>query len=215
MYKYVRVPVDIYLRISMSSTPLQWSHELRTRARAPKSIQDCSWCQVCGSNGDVVDRRVVLRYIVALVISARHPIMPKLELRDTIAKPMETHVHGIRSLGGDCVVDHAEGRGVVRLHWGGGLGMAHFGECVCRAGIAARHLMYRAPILASAADDMTALMICETARTPPLFGGLAELFERKKWPSARLRAPDSERCDALECTARIMSLAWKVTMASG
>ena len=136
-YKYVRVPVDIYLRISMSSTPLQLSYELRARARAPKSIQDCSWCQVCGVNGDVVDGRVVLRYIVALVIRARYPIMPKLELRDTIAKPMETHVHGIRPLGGDGVVNHAESRGVVRLDWGGGLWIAHFGECVpggdCRA----------------------------------------------------------------------------------
>ena len=73
---------------------------------------------------------MVLRYIVALVIRARHPIMPKLELRNTIAKPMETHVHGIRPLGGDCVVHHAKGRDVVYLYWGGGFGMAHFGECV-------------------------------------------------------------------------------------
>ena len=138
-YKYVRVPVDIYFRISMSSTPLQLSYESRVCARAPKSIQDRSWCQVCGANGDVVDGRVLLCYIVALVIRARHPIMPKLELRGTIAKPMETHVHGIRLLGGDCVVHHAEGRGVVCLDRGGGLGMAHFGECVpggyCRAAV--------------------------------------------------------------------------------
>ena len=70
-------------------------------------------------------------------------------------------------------------------------------------------------ISASAADDMTALMICETARTPPLFGGLAELLKRKKWSPARLRAPNSERYDASECTARIMSLTWKMTMALG
>ena len=65
--------------------------------------------------------------------------MPKLELRYTIAKPMDTYVHGIRPLGGDCVVHHAEGRGVVRLDWGGGLNMAYFGECVpggdCRAAV--------------------------------------------------------------------------------
>ena len=77
-----------------------------------------------------MDGRVVLCDIVALVISARHPIMPKLELRDTIAKPMEAHVHDICPLGGDCVVHHAEGCGVVCLDRGGGLGMAHFGECV-------------------------------------------------------------------------------------
>ena len=56
--------------------------------------------------------------------------MPKLDLRDTIAKPMETHVHGIRPLGGDCVVHHAEGCGDVCLDWGGGWGLAHFSECV-------------------------------------------------------------------------------------
>ena len=43
---------------------------------------------------------------------------------------------------------------------------------------------------------MTALMIWETARRPPLLGGLAELLERVKWPPARLRAPDSDRYDA-------------------
>ena len=65
--------------------------------------------------------------------------MEKVELYNSIAKPMETHVYGIRPLGGDGVVDHAEHRGVVRLDWGGGLWMAHFGECVaggdCRAAV--------------------------------------------------------------------------------
>ena len=72
----------------------------------------------------------MVRYIVALVLWARHPIMPKLELHDAIAEPVESHVHGIRALGGDGVVDHAEGRGVVGLDRGGGLRVAHFGECV-------------------------------------------------------------------------------------
>ncbi len=40
---------------------------------------------------------------------------------------------------------------------------------VCWAGMASLQLMYRAPILASAVDDMTALMICEIVRMAPLF----------------------------------------------
>ena len=41
----------------------------------------------------------------------------------------------------------------------------------CRIGTASRALMYSAPSSASAADDMTALMIWETVNTAPLFGG--------------------------------------------
>ena len=113
--------------------------ELRARARASEGIQNYSWCQVRQVVGDVVHRRVVLRYIVALIVWARHPIMPKLELRNLIAEPMETHVHGICPLGGNGVVDYAKRRCVVCLNWGGGLWMAHFSECVaggdCRAAV--------------------------------------------------------------------------------
>ena len=58
------------------------------------------------------------------------------------------------------------------------------GGCLCpissrawRAGIASRQLMKRAPSLTSAANDMTAFIICATARTAPLFGGSAELLD--------------------------------------
>ena len=43
-----------------------------------------------------------------------------------------------------------------------------------RAGIASLQLMKRAPNSASAAEDMTAFMICEMVRMYPLFGGTAE-----------------------------------------
>ena len=68
--------------------------------------------------------------------------------------------------------------------------------------------MYRAPSLALVAEDMTALMIWVTERTAPFLGGSAELLDIKKCPLARLRAFDSDRYDALECTARTISLAW-------
>ena len=43
-----------------------------------------------------------------------------------------------------------------------------------RAGIASLQLMKRDLKSASAAEDMTAFMICEMVRTDPLFGGTAE-----------------------------------------
>ena len=45
---------------------------------------------------------------------------------------------------------------------------------VWRAGVASMQLMKRDPKYASAAEDMTAFMICEMLRTDPLFGGTAE-----------------------------------------
>ena len=64
---------------------------------------------------------------------------------------------------------------------------------VCRDGIASLQLIKRDPNSASADEDMTAFMICEMARTDPLFGGTAELSDMKKFPSSLLLAFDSER----------------------
>ena len=63
----------------------------------------------------------------------------------------------------------------------------------CLWGIAARELMYSAPSSASAADDMTALMICAIVRTAPLLCGISLSLDRKKCPPALLRAFDLER----------------------
>ena len=48
-----------------------------------------------------------------------------------------------------------------------------------RAGIASLQLMKRDPNYASAAEDMTAFMICEMVRTDPLFGRTAESSDMK------------------------------------
>ena len=62
-----------------------------------------------------------------------------------------------------------------------------------RDGIASLQFMKRAPNSASAADDMTALMICEMVRTDPLFCGTAKLSDMKKFPPALLLTFDSDR----------------------
>ena len=64
---------------------------------------------------------------------------------------------------------------------------------VCWARMASLQLMYRAPILASAADDMTALMICEIVRIAPLLRGTASSFDMTKCPPALLRAFVSDK----------------------
>jgi hypothetical protein len=46
--------------------------------------------------------------------------------------------------------------------------------------MASRALMYNAPSSASAANDITDLMICNMFRIEPLFGGSSELLEQKK-----------------------------------
>ena len=60
-------------------------------------------------------------------------------------------------------------------------------------GTASRALMNMAPNSASAADDMTALMIWAVVSTAPLLAGSSSFSERKKWPPARLLALGSLR----------------------
>ena len=49
-------------------------------------------------------------------------------------------------------------------------------------------LINRAPSSASAADNVTTLIICEIVSTAPLFGGNEELFGMNKFPPALMRA---------------------------
>ena len=66
-------------------------------------------------------------------------------------------------------------------------------------------LMNIAPSSASAADDITALIIWEMFKIAPLFLGMSSLPAMKKCPPARLRAFGSERYDASLWMANIMS----------
>ena len=79
---------------------------------------------------------------------------------------------------------------------------------MCRAGTASPQFMYSAPTLALAADDSTALIICDIVNTAPLLVSVSALFDMKKSPLALLCALLSERYDASLCPARTMSLAW-------
>lgn len=63
----------------------------------------------------------------------------------------------------------------------------------CRIGTASRELMKRAPSSASAADDITALMIWAIVSTAPLLRGAWSFSDMKKCPPARLLAFDSDR----------------------
>ena len=54
-------------------------------------------------------------------------------------------------------------------------------------------LMNNAPSSASAADDMTDLIICDMLRTAPLFIGISSSPAMNMWPPARLRALGSDK----------------------
>ena len=69
--------------------------------------------------------------------------------------------------------------------------------------------MNRPAILASAAEDITNLMIWEIVRTGPLLVGTVVSSESMMCAPARLRALLTLRYAALECPARTMSLARK------
>ena len=71
-----------------------------------------------------------------------------------------------------------------------------------------------APNSASAADDITALMIVALVRIAPLMGGDMSLFDKKKCLPAPLRAFFSLRYLALLCTLSIILLAEYVIIAS-
>jgi hypothetical protein len=64
---------------------------------------------------------------------------------------------------------------------------------VCRMDMAVLALMNSAPNSASAADDITAIIICEIYNTPPLLMGISSKPAMNMWPPALLRAFGSER----------------------
>ena len=83
------------------------------------------------------------------------------------------------------------------------------------AGVSSLKLMKSAPSSASAADDMTTLMILAIVNTDPLLGGNSVLFDIKKCSPDLLMDFVSDKYEALLWLARTMSLAWYASMASG
>ncbi len=69
-------------------------------------------------------------------------------------------------------------------------------------------LMKRAPNSASAADDMTAQIICEILRMAPLLKGMSSFPAMNMCPPARLQDFGSDEYDALLWIAKTMLLAW-------
>ena len=95
------------------------------------------------------------------------------------------------------------------------------GDCLCPissnvvlAGISCRELRKSAPILASAADNITFLMIYEIFSTAPLSPGSASLLHMKNCPPNLFFAFGSHRYEASLCTLSTMLLTLYVRMAS-
>ena len=73
----------------------------------------------------MVNCGVVLCHVVALIMRARHPIVPKLKLLGAIAQPVETHARGFRLSRGNGILDDAQRCRIFRLDGRRGLGVAH------------------------------------------------------------------------------------------
>ncbi len=75
-------------------------------------------------------------------------------------------------------------------------------------------LMNSAPSLASAANDNTALIICDMLSTTQLLMGMSSSPAMNMWPPALLQVLGSDTYDALLWIASLMSSAQYVTVAS-
>ena len=76
-------------------------------------------------------------------------------------------------------------------------------------------VMYSAASSASAADDMTNLIILASVRMDPLSRGMASFSEQKMYKPPRLRDLDTLRYEASEWLARTISLALYVMPSFG
>jgi hypothetical protein len=85
---------------------------------------------------------------------------------------------------------------------------------ICRRYTASRAFRYKAPNSASAADDITALIIVAIVSMAPLLRGFSSSSVRKKCQPARLRDFFSLQYPASECTASIILLALYEMIAS-
>ena len=82
--------------------------------------------------------------------------------------------------------------GIVGLDGSAWLWMSHFLECLSH-GHSCFGVDESAPNSASAADDITAFIICEIFNTAPLLMGISSEPAMNMWPPALLRAFGSER----------------------
>ncbi len=149
----------------------------------------------------------------AQILCSRSPVKTILVLCFTTTQPMESHVYGLQCLGHNFLVSSA---------WAVEL-LVCMGVQVCGCPISLRvhrmetailALMNSAPSLASAADDITALIICNMLSTALLLMGMSSLPAMNMWPPALLRALGSDRYDALLWIASLMLLARYVMIAS-
>ena len=91
---------------------------------------------------------------------------------------MKAHIHGFCAFRLNAIVYYAVGRGVVCLNGSWGLFVAHLVQYISFLDCFARINVYP-PVSASAAEDITALIILATLWMAPLFGGMGTSSERK------------------------------------
>ena len=158
-------------------------------------INMVGWCMMLGK-------------VVRQVRFARLPVDFKLSLCFAALQPMNSHVHWFQLLWLDSIIYDRFHRRVVCLD---GMGVRGWGwpilVSICLMNTASFAFKNNAPNSASAANDMTALIIVNVVKIAPLFRAELLLFDRKKCPPAWLCALFLFAYPVSLWTWRIISLA--------
>jgi hypothetical protein len=81
--------------------------------------------QIATAHEAVMGRGVVLGEVVGQIVGTLAPVDVEVALSDPVANPVEPHVHGFGSALFDSAIGNAGSARVVRLDWGGRLGVSH------------------------------------------------------------------------------------------
>ena len=129
----------------------------------------------------MMDRQMVFSPVVDRVGGAWPQKVPEFPLCIPVSQPVEPHVHGFRGFRGDAVGGDAMCCRIICLHGSSWLWVSQFNK-FCPYGTANFVSMNSAPNSASAAELITALMICKKFRTAPLPRGMSLSLDMKKCP---------------------------------
>jgi hypothetical protein len=149
---------------------------------------------------------MMLGPVICQILGSRSPVKTILVLCFAAMQPMNCMSMAFKALGVIFLVSSA---------WAVELSVC-MGVQICGCPISSRvrcmetsvlTLMNNAPSLASAADDITALIICNMLSTALLLMGMSSVPAINMWPQALLQALGSDRYDALLGIASLMSLA--------
>ena len=136
--------------------------------------------------------RMVFRPVISPVLCSWSPVKSELSLCISASHPVEFHVDALRCFWDDLLFRSlfAVELSVCIIVFGCGCPSS---LSVFLAGTASLQFMNSAPRYASAADYITAFIICETFIAAPLFTGISSFPAMTQWPPALILAFDLDK----------------------